>query len=644
MARCLRRMVTFLVVLPLCLAALTEGGLPGRGRVRDALDMEDTTPQRVSAASIHASGAIEALSSAKVEASGAITSLSSASKEEEDSGQTHDVLGRGVQLSRVETMNDAQMDEAAIPAKSSSKSAVEASKQATNSAGDVARNDTKTTPQLAKHDTKIIAELGKNSTKDAAEAAKNSTKSTTELVKNSTKFLAETSKNSTKDAAEATKNSTKSTTGLVKNSTKFLAESTKDAESTKNNKSSSEGANNNTKVTVELARNGTKPTAGNTTSTAGTAVIAKHDSRQMLTSSPNNQSTASRNSTSANKSSQSEALTQSSQSVMRKQEPSTSSAPVIQRVVKSNRGDVIAGAPLTPKPTEPPKTNETNASEKSLKSQLTEELQSRKLQSNSWLPDVLILSAGVFLYPAHRAGQAGLTWLSLLFATQALMSGIFHYCEEHHLENYFDGPACTESTFHVFQLAIRGMYYFVFLQVAFLLCGPEDPILQRLEPTFGTAAAHNTDILGVPLSAFVLTRALPTAVFAMMFSFIIVGDHAVGSIIFHSELLGACCATFISVMCFFWIGRPTAAAKVFSEGRFWLRVASCVIFAFAGLICHMALVPKDAALSDDRMVGESIWNALVAVMAGLAVQMTCWDSLAYNDMGEETGRKMPAFN
>jgi len=487
-------------------------------------------------------------------------------------------------------------------------------------------NKTNTTVQLTQNDTAAV-QLA-NKTNATVQLTQNGT--TTLQLANKTNTTVQLTQNGT--TAVQLANKTNMTVQLANRTAKITVTSEM-AIATNDTKSKKELAINTTKSEsqmlndTQLAKNDTQGTR-QLVSKNDTAVL--NDKSEMKTiKSHKNLNMADSTRTFARGGSTSEA-----DRLMRKE--------AMKRAIESSgRGDVVAGTTTTTTASATASAAAMQVKDTAvkvdttpapLKTQLTEALQSSKVQSSSWTSDVLVLSAGVFLYPAHCAGRASMTWLSFLFATQALVGGLFSYCDVHHLTTQIDGPTCPESTYNFLQYAIRGIYYFVFLQVAFLLSGPEDSILQRLIPTSGFAYLNNIDLLGMPFPVFLLNRALPVAVFALMFSFILVGDHAVGSTIFHAELLGATCAAFIVVVGTFWISRPVAAAKVLTEQRIWLRMALGMVFATVGVVSHVALAPKDMNPSIDKATADIVWNAVVAVMAALVIQASCWQSLSFNDM------------
>ena len=82
----------------------------------------------------------------------------------------------------------------------------------------------------------------------------------------------------------------------------------------------------------------------------------------------------------------------------------------------------------------------------------------------------------------------------MLFASQALICGVYHYCDQHRVGTKLLGPSCSEPNYRAsgpkkprnasffegfWHLADHGLAYFVMLQMALLLLGPEDPTLRR---------------------------------------------------------------------------------------------------------------------------------------------------------------------
>ncbi|CAJ1346837.1 unnamed protein product [Effrenium voratum] len=237
--------------------------------------------------------------------------------------------------------------------------------------------------------------------------------------------------------------------------------------------------------------------------------------------------------------------------------------------------------------------------------------------------DLLILSSGAFLLPAHRGGQKGLNWLSCIFAMQAIICGVYHYCDQHRVGTDLDGPVCSETTYRFWHLADHGMAYFIMLQMAFLILGPEDPTLRRLAPSCG----------GGSLVAMG-TRICPAGVLSIILWLSARSDHAVGSPAFHLVLGGLCCLLFLFGKGSFWLLRPAAAAHTLALPQAWLRLVLC--FSSVGLSILLFLGMQTVA-NDKTKVGmggykayaHSMWHVAAAVLAAGVLELLEWQRLRF---------------
>jgi len=245
--------------------------------------------------------------------------------------------------------------------------------------------------------------------------------------------------------------------------------------------------------------------------------------------------------------------------------------------------------------------------------------------------DLLILTSAAFLFPAHHAGRKGLTWISFLFAVQAVICGIYHYCDQHRVGTSLEGPVCSDATYRVTHISDHGMAYFVMLQMGLLILGPEDPTLQRIIPN---CCGTSTDVAGLPLHVVALTRALPSLLVAFLLISTARGDHSIGSPAFHIALGVLVCVLLFSAKGVFWLLRPSAAAKAFALPQSWLRLALCAAAVIASIFLFLGM---QMVANDDTKVGmggakacaHSMWHVAAALLAGLVIETLHSSRFAY---------------
>ncbi|CAK9008209.1 unnamed protein product [Durusdinium trenchii] len=227
--------------------------------------------------------------------------------------------------------------------------------------------------------------------------------------------------------------------------------------------------------------------------------------------------------------------------------------------------------------------------------------------------DLLVLTSGAFLLPAHVSGRAGLQWYGMIFSLQALICGVYHYCDQHRVGTELSGPVCSETSYRFWHLSDHGMAYFVMLQMGFLLLGPEDPMLRRLVPWGDTVR------LPGPLQTVFVTRLVPS-ILLILLVWRGHGDHSIGSPIFHLLLGGLCCLLFLFAQSTFWLFRPGAAAQALFLKQSWLRLALCSASVILSLMMFVAMqrVANDQSkvgMGGAKAVAHSAWHVATAVLA-----------------------------
>eukprot|EP00439_Symbiodinium_sp_Y106_P035323 s3721_g4.t1 len=214
---------------------------------------------------------------------------------------------------------------------------------------------------------------------------------------------------------------------------------------------------------------------------------------------------------------------------------------------------------------------------------------------------------------------------------QAVICGIYHYCDQHRVGTSLEGPVCSDATYRVTHISDHGMAYFVMLQMGLLILGPEDPTLQRITPN---CCGTSTDVAGLPLHVVALTRALPSIFVAFLLISTARGDHSIGSPAFHLALGFLVCLLLFSAKGVFWLLRPSAAAKAFALPQSWLRLGLCAAAVIASIFLFLGM---QTVANDDTKVGmggakacaHSMWHVAAALLAGLILEALHSSRFAY---------------
>lgn len=267
----------------------------------------------------------------------------------------------------------------------------------------------------------------------------------------------------------------------------------------------------------------------------------------------------------------------------------------------------------------------------------------------SWLSrhgtDLLIVTSGAFLVPAQRAGCHGLNWFSVTFASQAVICGIYHYCDQHRVGTDLHGPVCSDHGYRFWHLADHGMAYFVMLQMGFLLLGPEDPILRRFSPwasverpPFASGNANDCHepgdatgseqggVLGGQWQTVWATRLCPGFLMFLVIWRAARGEHVIGSPAFHVLLGTLCCLLFLFAQSAFWLLRPSVATHALQMKQSWFRALLCLCSV---IIATMMFVAMQLVANDGTKVGmggakafaHSAWHVGIASLATVVFEV-----------------------
>lgn len=216
---------------------------------------------------------------------------------------------------------------------------------------------------------------------------------------------------------------------------------------------------------------------------------------------------------------------------------------------------------------------------------------------------LLFCTSLAFLAPARTSLRLGRLWHAWVFL---LMSGI---CATYHVLNSnlhaHLGPAgdCMREWV---TLAHHGWAYFCFLQMAFLVLGPEDPHMQWIDHPVVLDTPRSSLAMAAPLHAVVLARVLPiTVIFVFLGCFTSWEDFHWQLVIVSEVLLLVGCGGF-------WMHRDRSPSmpKVLLRMRFWRRLWNHC--ALPGLLASFIWVLMQ---SFESRVMHAFWHLLIATLA-----------------------------
>jgi hypothetical protein len=216
---------------------------------------------------------------------------------------------------------------------------------------------------------------------------------------------------------------------------------------------------------------------------------------------------------------------------------------------------------------------------------------------------LLFITSLAFLAPARAAFNLGRLWHAWVFLLMAVVCAADHVCNSDLHPQL--GPA-GEILSQWLALAHHGWSYFCFLQVAFLVLGPEDPHLQWIDHPVAHDMPKSSLPMAAPLHAIVLARLLPIGAIALFLCcFSSQEDFSWQFFILTEVLLLFVCAAF-------WMHRDRRSSmpKVLLRMRFWRRLWNYC--ALPGLLTAFIWVLTESA---DSKVVQAFLPVLLAVLA-----------------------------
>mmetsp|Transcript_135967 Transcript_135967/g.221298 ORF Transcript_135967/g.221298 Transcript_135967/m.221298 type:complete len:514 (-) Transcript_135967:199-1740(-) len=220
---------------------------------------------------------------------------------------------------------------------------------------------------------------------------------------------------------------------------------------------------------------------------------------------------------------------------------------------------------------------------------------------------LMVCTSGAFLLPAYSSFRIGGIWHAWVFGLMALFCGAYHACETSLPSSFSLQDGCSDLLRHTLEMADTGWMYFVFLQMTYLVMGPEDPRMQWIDHPVISERPRSALGMTAPLDAVVVTRIVPiVAIFSYICTFQNVDDLHWHLIILDDVLLLFGCSAF-------WLHRDRRSSmpKVLLRLRFWRRLwIHCVMPMLVGSSFFVLMQ------SSDSRAMHSLWHLLVAGLAG----------------------------
>lgn len=222
---------------------------------------------------------------------------------------------------------------------------------------------------------------------------------------------------------------------------------------------------------------------------------------------------------------------------------------------------------------------------------------------------VTFFSSLAFLIPAVFAWRMKRFWHSFLFVMLTIICSSYHYCSIDNPQQMGSQNArCPAVATHLITHAFFLWVYFCFLQMAFLVMGPEDPNLQWLQNQAVPGSPSRATPQHAPSDVVVTARVVPLVVLGIFHVFHGSWDAEEihwQSLLLNELLLLGCCTSF-------WLhhSRQARAADVLIRFKFWHR------------LLHQGLIPAMMLFWIFCIVGftdfqtlRSMWHVVVALFS-----------------------------
>lgn len=219
---------------------------------------------------------------------------------------------------------------------------------------------------------------------------------------------------------------------------------------------------------------------------------------------------------------------------------------------------------------------------------------------------LLVATSFAFLVPANAALSLGRLWHAGVFALMAAVCTIYHVCDTELLQTLDGGTGCPSAVRHTLTLADHGWAYYCALQMAFLVLGPEDPVMQWIDHPVVRDTPACALAMSPPRDVMAVTRVLPAvAMAAFLCLYTSWADFHWQCVLLQDVLL-------LFGFLAFWLhqDRRTSMPKVLIRLRFWRRIWNHCIMPM--LLASFAFIAMESA---DSRAMHAVWHLIAAALA-----------------------------
>jgi len=221
---------------------------------------------------------------------------------------------------------------------------------------------------------------------------------------------------------------------------------------------------------------------------------------------------------------------------------------------------------------------------------------------------LVLVTSLAFLVPAFTAWRMKRIWHCCLFCVMTAVCTSYHFCTADTPKVLGMSMRCDATTTHLTTIAFFVAIHFCFLQMAFLVFGPEDPHMQWLGTQTGSGSPTSSIPQHAPLDTIVAARIVPGVVLCLYFFLHSSWDKE--EIHWQSLLLTELLLLGCSIG--FWMhrSRQLRAADVLTRFKYWNRLLH------HGLIPAMMLFWICCIMGfADIQALHSMWHVIVALFA-----------------------------
>jgi len=218
---------------------------------------------------------------------------------------------------------------------------------------------------------------------------------------------------------------------------------------------------------------------------------------------------------------------------------------------------------------------------------------------------LVLVTSLTFLIPAFTSWRMKRLWYTGLFGVLSAICISYHFCSADMPQQLGTHLRCSATMTHLLTHAFFMWVYFCFLQMAFLVMGPEDPHMQWLNMQALPGSPSTSTPTSTPFDAVIFARVIPLVVLCIFHFFHATWDTEEihwQSLLLNELLLLVCCAGF-------WLhrSRQARAADVLIRFKFWHRllhhgfIPAMMLF---WIFCIMGVADFQAL--------HSMWHVVVA--------------------------------